>query len=128
MTASLIAIAIQDDNTISPHAGRAQHWEVYDVQPDQEPVLAWTLNLTETGCLHEWHVRGDGNRHPLHSVDVAIAGSGGEGVRNRLAERDTQLVTTTETSPQKALSDFVNDTLEPGLPHDEQSCLKTSTG
>ena len=122
MSNVLIAIALREDGSVSPHAGRALHWQVYTVDNEQ-PVLAWELNLTDTGCLHEWHVRDDNSRHPLHSVDVAIAGSGGEGVTRRLAERETQLVGTAETSPLKAVTDYLTGTLSPGRPHDENECL-----
>ena len=119
----LIAVALCDDGTLSPHAGRALHWQVYASTEDNKPVLAWELNLTDTGCLHEWHVRADNSRHPLHSVDIAIAGSGGAGVTRRLAERDTQLIGTAEKSPYQAVTDYLAGTLAPGRPHSEEECL-----
>jgi len=124
MVEKLIAVAVGEDGNIAPHAGRASKWMVYVVGAESDTSLAWTLDLTEIGCLHEWHVRGDGNRHPLHSVDVAIAGSAGEGVIRRLSERNTELVTTTETSPLKAVEAYRVGNLAEGLPHDEQQCLK----
>lgn len=127
MTTTLIAVAIRDDGTVSPHAGRALHWRVYAVSTltdgEAGPVPAWDILLTDMGCLHEWHVRQDGSRHPLHTVDVAIAGSGGEGVHKRLAERNTTLVTTAEPDALKAVLDYMAGTLAPGLPHDEADCL-----
>ncbi len=126
MTTKLIAVAIQEDGTVSPHAGRALQWEVFAVDNStQEPV--WTLSLTDSGCLHEWHVRGDGNRHPLHGVDIAIAGSGGEGVTRRLAERNTELVTTTESNPLQAVVHYLEGNLPDGLPHEEAECLHNET-
>ena len=89
----------------------------------EEPLLVWSIRLSKSGSLHEWHVRGNGERHPLHSVDVAICGSAGEGVTRRLAERDTQLLTTTETDPLKAIRDYLKGTLASGLPHEEAECL-----
>ena len=122
MTFPLIAVAVREDGTLSPHAGRAKHWQVYAMNGTQ-PELVWELVLTESGCLHEWHVRGDGNRHPLHSVDIALAGSGGDGVTRRLAERGTQLVTTAESDPLQAVEKFLKGTLADSLPHDESECL-----
>jgi hypothetical protein len=59
-------------------------------------------------------------------VDVAIAGSAGEGVIRRLFERNTELLTTIETSPEKAAEAYRLGQLIAGLPHEEQPCLKTS--
>ena len=124
MSTPLIAVAVREDGTISPHAGRALQWQVYAVDNTGDaPENVWNITLTQSGCLHEWHVRGDGNRHPLHSVDVAIAGSGGEGVIRRLAERNTQLVDTAESNPLQAVTDYLAGTLKPGRPHDERECL-----
>jgi hypothetical protein len=122
MTEQLIAIAVTNDGTIASHAGRALQWQVYVVPAGAEPSLAWTLSLTATGSLHEWHVRGDGNCHPLHCVDVAIAASAGAGVRRRLQERDTELLTTSEADPGKAIAAYRTGTLPAGLPHEQQPC------
>lgn len=124
MGEKLIAVAVREDGCIAPHAGRASRWMVYVVNDESGASLAWTLELTDIGSLHEWHVRGDGERHPLHYVDVAIAGSAGEGVKRRLFERSTELFTTGETSPDKAVVAYRNGTLTEGLPHEEQQCLK----
>jgi hypothetical protein len=124
MADKLIAVAADDEGNIAAHAGRAENWMVYVVGDDGVISLAWMLALTPMGSLHEWHVRGDGNRHPLHTVDIAIAGSAGDGVIRRLGERGTELITTTETIPLKAVQGYLAGGLAEGLPHDEQSCLK----
>jgi predicted Fe-Mo cluster-binding NifX family protein len=124
MEEKIIAVAVGEDGKIAAHAGRAPKWLVYVIASESAAQLAWTLDLTEIGSLHEWHLRGNGNRHPLHSVDVAIAGSAGDGVIRRLAERNTELVTTTETSPLKAIAAYLAGELAAGLPPDEQACLK----
>ncbi len=124
MREKLIAVAIRTDGSIAPHAGRASRWMIYVVADDSGANLAWTLDLTEIGTLHEWHVRGDGERHPLHYVDVAIAGSAGEGVKRRLLERNTELLTTIEISPLNAIEAYLSGGLIEGVPHEEQQCLK----
>ncbi|NEQ99675.1 MAG: nitrogen fixation protein [Cyanothece sp. SIO2G6] len=124
MTEKLVAVAIANDGNIAPHAGRALQWQVYLVPDEADISLAWTLDLTSMGCLHEWHVRGDGNRHPLHFVDVAIAASAGEGVRRRLLQRDTELLTTAEPNPDKAVAAYLAGNLPAGLPHKAQACLQ----
>ncbi|WP_432696128.1 NifB/NifX family molybdenum-iron cluster-binding protein [Marinobacterium sp. YM272] len=124
MEAQLVAIATDDSGQVAPHAGRAQLWHVYRVSPgDSHPELAWEIRLTDTGCLHEWHVSNSPERHPLHAVDTAIAGSAGDGVIGRLAERGTDLVTTAERAPLKALTDYLEGILAQGVPHEEQPCL-----
>lgn len=121
MTTQLIAVALTEDGTVCAHAGRAQHWQVYAIE-NSFPEPVWRLELTASGCLHEWHVRGDGNRHPLHGADVAIAGSGGVGVIRRLAERGTTLVATSEKDPLAAVTGYLRGDLPEGLPHDETAC------
>lgn len=122
MTEKLVAVAVTHDGTLAAHAGRALRWQVYVVSDEAVPNVVWTLDLTKTGCLHEWHVRGDGNRHPLHYVDTAIAASAGEGVRHRLDQRDTELLTTSEPNPDKAIEAYQAGTLPKGLPH-EKACV-----
>ncbi len=123
MTEKLVAVALANDGSLAPHAGRALRWVVYVVSDDIDSSVAWTLNLTATGCLHEWHVKGDGDRHPLHCVDVAIAASVGEGVRRRLQQRNTELLTTIETNPDKAVEAYWTGNLAEGWPHESQTCL-----
>ena len=119
----LIAVAAQEGGEISDHAGRALDWQVFSIE-DNEPLLVWVINLHPLGCLHEWHVRGDGNRHPLHDIDIAIAASAGEGVIQRLAERNTQLITTSEKSPFKAVKDYLAGSLLPVAGHTTTECEK----
>ncbi|MEM6522130.1 MAG: nitrogen fixation protein [Cyanobacteria bacterium P01_C01_bin.70] len=123
MTKKLVAVAVAKDGSIAPHAGRARQWRVYIVSDEVDISLAWTLDLTNIGCLHEWHVQQDGNRHPLHDVDIAIAASAGEGVRQRLQQRDTELLTTAEANPDRAVADYWKGNLPAGLPHESQACL-----
>ncbi|MGD1858079.1 MAG: NifB/NifX family molybdenum-iron cluster-binding protein [Leptolyngbyaceae cyanobacterium] len=123
MAEKLVAVAIANDGSIAPHAGRALRWQIYVVSNAADVSLAWILDLTNMGCLHEWHVRGDGERHPLHFIDVAIAASAGEGVRRRLQQRNTELLTTTTSDPDKAVVAYQLGDLPKGLPHEQQACL-----
>lgn len=122
MAEQLIAVAVTNTGSIAAHAGRALQWRVYTVSDKAAPCLAWTLDLTNFGCLHEWHVRGDGNRHPLHFVDIAIAASAGEGVRQKLQQRKTELLTTSEENPEKAIAAYLDGKLPEGLPHEKVAC------
>ncbi|SEJ79464.1 Predicted Fe-Mo cluster-binding protein, NifX family [Pseudomonas linyingensis] len=118
----LIAVAIDRQGQVAGHAGRAHRWRVFDVWPGEAPDGAYTLELDEHACLHEWHVCEQPERHPLHAVDVAIAGSAGDGVIRRLGERGVSLLTTGESDPERAVKAFLADALPPGQPHDEHAC------
>ncbi|MGD1928977.1 MAG: NifB/NifX family molybdenum-iron cluster-binding protein [Leptolyngbyaceae cyanobacterium] len=122
MTEKLLAVAVTQDGTLAAHAGRALRWQVYVVPEAADISLAWTLDLTKTGCLHEWHVRGEGDRHPLHLVDIAIAASAGEGVRRRLQARHTELLTTSEPDPETAIKAYRVGNLPADLPHETPVC------
>lgn len=121
MNKELVAVAVQTDGTVSPHAGRALVWKVYNIVAGQAEYV-WDITLTEKSSLHEWHVKGDGNRHPLHAVDFAIAQSAGDGVIRRLAERNTTLITTSEADPEKAVHAFLAHDLPAPKAHDAKSC------
>ncbi|MNZ37287.1 hypothetical protein D3C78_547290 [compost metagenome] len=121
-TRRLIAVAIDRQGQVAGHAGRAHCWRVFDVWPGEAPDGAYTLELDEHACLHEWHVCEHPERHPLHAVDVAIAGSAGDGVIRRLGERGVSLLTTGESDPERAVKAFLADALPPGQPHDEHAC------
>lgn len=123
MSRRLVAVALRDDGTVSPHAGRALVWLVYDVQDGAEPQEAYSITLTAYGSLHEWHMMAQPERHPLHAVDVAIAGSCGDGVIRNLAARQTELVLTSETDPLRAVHHYLEGCLPAGLPHEETDCL-----
>ena len=103
-----IAVTSQNFRTITPHAGRARRFLVYQVEPDQEPVEAERLDLPKEMALHEFH--GDGP-HPIHAVDVLIAGSFGEGFERRMAKRGIVAVMTEESDPVKAVKDFLAGTV-----------------
>ncbi|ACR14197.1 NifB/NifX family molybdenum-iron cluster-binding protein [Teredinibacter turnerae] len=121
MNRELIAVALQRDGKVSPHAGRALIWQVYNIENGKKEAV-WKIQLTEKSSLHEWHVRGDGNRHPIHGVEFAIAGSAGDGVIRRLAERNTTLLSTSETDPDKAVDAYIAHELPAPRPHNMELC------
>ena len=74
--------------------------------------------------MHLWHGKlPDNNDHPLHHVDIAIAASAGDKVIQNLAKRDTQLLTTDQTHPVKAIQAFLKQGSGMNLADDEQTCL-----
>lgn len=118
----LVAVALDRHGRVAGHAGRAQRWRVFDVWPGAAAQGAYTVELDEHACLHEWHVCAQPERHPLHAVDVAIAASAGDGVIRRLAERGVTLLATGESDPERAVAAYLAGQLPPGAPHDEHSC------
>lgn len=118
----LVAVAIDRHGKVAGHAGRAHHWQVYDIWPGEAPEPVYRLVLNDQACLHEWHVSAQPERHPLHAVDVAIAASAGDGVLRRLGERGVTLLTTAENDPSCAVQAWLAGSLPLGLPHEEPGC------
>lgn len=127
MNPMFVAVAVTEQGSIAGHAGRALQWQVFTVEDDQIN-LAYTLHLEDHACLHEWHTAKSPERHPLHAVDVAIAGSGGEGVHRQLRQRDTVLVTTAEKDPLTAVRGYLDNSLPEGMPHDHSGCKSETHG
>lgn len=118
----LIAVAVDRQGQVADHAGRALRWRVYDVWPGEAPDSAYSIELEEHACLHYWHTCQYPERHPLHGVDLAIAGTAGDGVIRRLGTRGVVLLSTAERDPLLAIKAWIAGTLPAGKPHDEHSC------
>lgn len=108
MSKVLVAVATDLSGKVESHAGRAKRWKVFLADKESKSAtISWEINLTDSSCLHEWHVNESGSLHPLHSVGVAIAASGGQGVKDRLMERSTELLTTDEENPVQAVNKYL---------------------
>ncbi len=118
----LLAVAVTESGRIAGHAGRALHWEVYDLRPEQPALHLYSLLLEDDSCLHEYHTGACPERHPLHGVDVVLAASAGEGVTRRLGERGVRLLTTAEGDPLQAIDAYRRQALPAGRAHDESGC------
>ncbi|MGB0206005.1 MAG: NifB/NifX family molybdenum-iron cluster-binding protein [Neptuniibacter sp.] len=118
----LIAVPIEN-GAIAEHAGRALTWNVFFSETDGFVQYGWQLQLDEDASLHLWHVRDHGgNRHPLHSVDVVVARSAGEGVIRRLLERNTHVYITKQRNPERAAVAYVHGLLDKGHVSDDSAC------
>ena len=96
-----IAIAVSDDSTrVSGHAGQARHWLLYDCLPGQTLPEPERLELTKEQLPH--HFKDDGP-HPLHGVEILVAGSAGDGFLRHMAKWGAQVLLTGETDPALAL-------------------------
>lgn len=96
-----IAMAVNADGTqVSGHAGKARHWAIFDCQPGRPIPPAERVQLTEQQLPHNFH---DDGPHPLHGVDVLVAGSAGDGFVRHMAKWGAQVLLTGETVPGEAL-------------------------
>lgn len=120
MGIKLFAVALQEDGSIAPHAGRALHWAVYTANKGSIQHM-WDVLLSEPGTLHEWHRTRPYSQHPLHTIDIAIAASAGEGVVINLAKRNVQLFTSHQNTAEAAIQDFINGA--DMAPEDHKICI-----
>ncbi len=118
----LIAIPVDEVYLIAEQAGRALRWNVYFSEVKGQAQFGWQICLSQAGSLHEWHVRGEGDRHPLHYVDRVIVRSAGLGVVRRLQERDTLVCLTEQKCPEKALHEFLKGQVDTITEQQDLSC------
>ena len=85
---------------VSGHAGQAREWLLFDCQSDQPMPEPQRITLTKEQLPH--HFKDDGP-HPLHGVDLLIAGSAGDGFLRHMAGWGAQVLLTGETDPRAAL-------------------------
>ena len=96
-----VAIATHKDwSQVSGHAGQAREWLLFDCQSDQPLPEPQRITLTKEQLPH--HFKDDGP-HPLHGVDLLIAGSAGDGFLRHMAGWGAQVLLTGETDPRAAL-------------------------
>ncbi|PSN20773.1 nitrogen fixation protein [filamentous cyanobacterium CCP5] len=81
-----IAIASQDKQTITPHAGRCQNFWIYDI--DQTAVLG--KSFLELPKEQSFHNSSPYATHPLDEVQVLIAGGMGRELVGRLARKEAE--------------------------------------
>ncbi|MGO3929445.1 nitrogen fixation protein [Rhodopseudomonas pseudopalustris] len=109
-----IAVASQNFRTITGHAGMTRRFMVFEAAAGQPCAEVERIELAKDQAIHEF--KGDGP-HPLDSVQVVIAGSAGAGFINRMAARGIAAVTTDETDPVTAVTDYVAGRLQTSAPH-----------
>ena len=97
-----IAVATKDNwAQVSGHAGQTRHWLVFDCQPGTplpEPVR---VELAREQLPH--HFKDEGP-HPLHGVEILVAGSAGDGYVRHMDKWGAQVLLTGETEPLVALN------------------------
>ena len=96
-----VAIATHKDwSQVSGHAGQAREWLLFDCQPGAPLPEPQRIALSKEQLPH--HFKDDGP-HPLHGVDLLIAGSAGDGFLRHMAGWGAQVLLTGETDPRAAL-------------------------
>ena len=96
-----IAIATTQDGTrVSGHAGQNRHWLVFDCQPGRAIPEPERIQLDKEQLPHYFK---DDGPHPLHGIEILVAGSAGEGYIRRMAKWGAQVLLTGETNPSVAL-------------------------
>ena len=109
-----IAVASQNQKTISAHAGKVSRFYIYSVNEETKEIEAKELiTLAKEDILHNrFHESTDPwAPHPIFDVDIIITGGAGMGFVNRLATQATQVVITPVTDPDDAVNQFMVQTL-----------------
>ncbi len=106
-----IAVTSQNRKTITEHAGKCRKFWVYDIT-QQQIAGKELLELPLAQSFHESaQTSGPQAAHPLDGITVLLAGSAGQGLKNRLAQKGIQTLVTTETDPDQAVAAWLNGTL-----------------
>ncbi|MBR0565962.1 hypothetical protein J5J83_07525 [Azoarcus sp. L1K30] len=96
-----IAIATRDFATVAGHAGKSQHWLLYECIPGAALPEPQRITLEKAQLMHYWK---DDGPHPLDGVDVVIAGSAGDGFLRHMQARGAEVLLTGEEAPHAALT------------------------
>lgn len=118
-----IAVVSDDFRTLTGRAGRARRFLLFEAEEGRPPQLETHVELpAQCPTYHELH-DDDQTPHPLDGM-VLIANEAGEGFRERLARRGTQVHITSERDPCTAVALFLEGKL-PGkapTPRQESDC------
>ena len=109
-----IAVASQNQKTISAHGGKASKFFIYIIdESSKEPAGRELITLAKEDILHNrFHESADPwAPHPIYEVDILITGGAGPGFVNRLATQATQVVITSETDPDEAVKQLLAGSL-----------------
>lgn len=109
-----IAVSSQNRREITEHLGKCRNFRIYVSSDDGSGAkCTGTLALAREQMLHE-HPRDAA--HPLDEMQVLITGGMGEGMCQRLAQKNIRGVVTRETDPDKAVAAFLAGTLMEAAP------------
>lgn len=103
-----IAVTSQNRKTVTDHAGKCRNFWLYriDNQQVQDKQL---IELSKEQSFHECaHAVDPLTPHPLDDIHVLMTGGLGQGLQNRLKQKNIQAVVTTETDPDQAIFAWLN--------------------
>ena len=109
-----IAVASQNQKTISAHAGKTSRFYIYTINEGDNSITETELiNLDKNDILHNRFHESTNPwaPHPIFDVDVVITGGAGPGFVSRLATQDTKVIITSETNPEEAVKLLLAGTL-----------------
>jgi predicted Fe-Mo cluster-binding NifX family protein len=96
-----IAIATDDFERVSGHAGQATRWLLYDCAAGGQAGPAQRISLDPTQVFHHWEDRGP---HPLDGVELIVARSAGDGFLRRMQKRGVEVLLTGEERAEQAIT------------------------
>ncbi|WP_294538064.1 hypothetical protein [uncultured Rhodoblastus sp.] len=99
-----IGVATKDWLAVSGHAGKATCWLLYDLaqyRPGEPLPPPTRVELTKEQLFHYFDDKGP---HPLDGIEIAVAGSAGDGFIRHLRKRGAEVLLTGETDPATALT------------------------
>jgi hypothetical protein len=98
-----VAVVSEDFHTLCGPAGKARRFLLFEAERPSRPRLEQYYELPEGWpTYHDLH-NDDRTYHPIDGM-VLIAAEAGEGFRERLARRGTQVHITTEQDPHTAVA------------------------
>lgn len=99
-----IAIATDDFEKVSGHAGQSTRWLLYDCVPGGKGAgdigVPSRVELQKSQVFHHWD---DSGPHPLDGTEVIIARSAGDGFLRRMQKRGVNVLLTSEALADGAL-------------------------
>nr|WP_166929681.1 NifB/NifX family molybdenum-iron cluster-binding protein [Rhizomicrobium electricum] len=103
------AVASDDFQSVSGHAGHAARFLVFEAEAGQEPVEVARIDLTEDQTIHNFQ----GGAHPLDGVEVLIAGSAGSCFVERMQSRGIATVVAKGITPAMAVTAYLAGVIRP---------------
>lgn len=107
-----IAIASQDEQTISGHAGSCQKFYFYIIE-NNRILKRELIETTAADVLHQtFHEKGPDAHHPLFDADIFLSENIGGGAINRLAQKNVRAYVTPQKDPDTAVKELIEGTLK----------------
>ena len=96
-----IGVTSQNFRTITPHAGMARRFMIFETAADNQIIQTGQLDLPKEMAMHEHSSQAP---HPIDEIDALITGSCGQGLAQKLAARGIRVIVTSETDPVTAVT------------------------